>query len=102
MQIQMRQEPNKSLKDCFKNMQIYTACTGQVYGIWNHPNATRFVVMRRLPTAEYLEYYRDRRDELYLDKQLYYWLPLYHCSCHLEAEQYIETIIDLREVEERS
>lgn len=69
MQIQMRQEPDKSLKDCSKNMQIYPACKGQVYGIWNHPKASRFVVMRRLPTAEYLEYYRDRRDELYLDKQ---------------------------------
>lgn len=82
-------------------IQTFSAVTGQVYGVWKHPDETCFMVMRRLPTEEYLEYYRDRRDELYLDKGLHYWLPQHHCYRHLEVEQYLDTIGDLREIEER-
>lgn len=94
MKLEMHTENLTLLRNC--SLQIFSAATGQVYGIWKHPDGTRFVVARKLPIGEYLDYYRDRRDELYLDRQLNYWLPLHHCSCTMEAKQYLNTIGDLR------
>ena len=54
------------------------------YTIWY--NEGMYMVLRSLPQAEYMEHYRERRPEIFVDRRNHYWLRLENLHSQKEAE----------------
>ena len=64
------------------------------YAIWY--DGEKYMVLRKLPQCEYIEHYRERRQEIFADKGNDYWLQLDIFCAPKDAEESLAEIgIDL-------
>lgn len=69
---------------------VYTSAHGQKYAIVEREQDC--IVLRKLPDAEFNGYYRHRRHEVHVDKDLAYWLRLSLAPNFHEAQAFLKKI----------
>lgn len=53
----------------------------------SYHDGQRYVIYRKLPAWEYLRYYTDRKNEIYVDGNGEHWLWIKECSTATEANR---------------